>query len=112
MVDQDKTGWIPAASQTRPKQRSRFVERSLPTKTVEPSCFTARRLCVLTPLRLPLFEIALAFTRFDHIASRIINADHSTTAVVDCVSQLRDAHVLHNFHDHGKAPAPNGNSHP
>jgi hypothetical protein len=76
MADQDKTGWIPAASQARPKQRSRFVERSLPTKNSEPSCVTAWRLFVLTPLRLPLFELALVFVRFDHIAAHIVNADH------------------------------------
>jgi len=26
---------------------------------------------------LPLFEIALVLVRFDHVVSRIINADHS-----------------------------------
>jgi len=26
---------------------------------------------------LPLFELALVFVRFDHVASRIVNADHS-----------------------------------
>jgi hypothetical protein len=25
----------------------------------------------------PLFEIALVFVRLDHVASRIVNADHS-----------------------------------
>jgi hypothetical protein len=77
MADQDKTSWIPAASQARPKQRSRFVERSLPTKNSEPSCVTAWRLFVLTPLRLPLFELALVFVRLDHVASLIINANHN-----------------------------------
>jgi hypothetical protein len=27
-------------------------------------------------LRLPLFEIALVLVRLDHVASRIVNADH------------------------------------
>jgi len=29
-------------------------------------------------MALPLFEIALVLVRFDHIASGIVNADHST----------------------------------
>jgi len=45
----------------------------------------------------PFLEIASVLVRFDHVASRIINADHSTTAVVDCVSQLRDATRLAQF---------------
>jgi hypothetical protein len=42
-------------------------------------------------LRSPLFEIALVFVRFDHVPSRIVNANHSMMwsaavfRVSDCV---------------------------
>ena len=62
----------------------------------------------------PLFEIAFVLVRLEHIASFIRNANHGImwAAVVHCVSHCETPHVLHNFHDYGKAPAPDGNSHP
>ena len=45
----------------------------------------------------PPFELAWLFVRLDQVASIIVNANHSTMAVVDCVSQLRDATRLTQF---------------
>src|SRR5215468_10535437 len=58
--------------------------------------YSVAALC-FTPRNSRLFELSLVPVRLGHITRRIVNADHSTTAVVDCVSQLRDATRLTQF---------------
>jgi hypothetical protein len=54
------------------KRQNLLPEQSLARSTNqsnEPLCFTEWRLFVLTPLPLPVFEIALVLVRLDHLAS-------------------------------------------
>jgi hypothetical protein len=49
----------------------------LPYFHIQPSRFTAWRLFVFFATRSPLPEIALVLVRLDHVADRIVNANHS-----------------------------------
>jgi len=40
----------------------------------------------LTPSRLPFFEIDSVLVRFDHVASRIVNADHGIVEPLKCIA--------------------------
>jgi hypothetical protein len=62
-------------SKPAPQNSSESLEL-VDSRTIEPSCFTAWRLFVSRGKLLPLFEIALVLMRLDHVASRIVDANH------------------------------------